>query len=528
MSDAPEASTAGEAGLARSGAVVAAGTAASRITGLVRLVVQGWILGELAAFDFANTVPNLLFDLLAGGVLTATLVPVFVENDRRGDAEASNAVWTITSALLLGVTVLGVALAPVIALIGPTSDAEALYRTFLILFIPQVFFYGLTTLASSALNARRRFAAAAFAPVVNNVVAIAVLVIVGRAIAPDTSSDALTDQLLDDPALLWFLGLGTTAGIALQAAVLWPAMRRVGIAVRVRFEPGNPAVRQVLRLSGWVFAYVVTNQVAIMVFLGLATAVEDEIGAPAYTRSWQFFQLPYGLLAASIITAAVPELARLAQSDEHAAFRNRVLGALRLTVLVTVPAAVAFGVLGRPLVSAFFEHGNFGPAATDLTAQMLGAFSVGIVFFSVYLIGIRSFYAARDTRRPFWINLVESVLQVAFGLALLPVLGVPGLALGFSLAYVLGSALVFWVLDRQTGGLPWLDTVRPVLKMAAAGALMAAVMLAVSAGVGGDAGSEAVVRLAVVLPVGALVYLGSCWTLRVDDLRALVSAFRRS
>ena len=156
----------------------------------------------------------------------------------------------------------------------PSADQERLATLLLRLFAPQVLFYGLTTLATALLNAHRRFAAAAFAPVLNNVMLIAVLLAAGLAMGPDTS----VAHVESDPAIIWLLGLGTTAGIAAMALVLWPAITRAHIPLRWRFDLHNPAVRQVARLSGWTLGYVVANQVTLFVIISLA------FGTPGWRR----------------------------------------------------------------------------------------------------------------------------------------------------------------------------------------------------------------------------------------------------
>ena len=224
----------------------------------------------------------------------------------------------------------------------PSADQERLATLLLRLFAPQVLFYGLTTLATALLNAHRRFAAAAFAPVLNNVMLICVLLAAGQAMGRNTS----VAHVESDPGLICCSGLGTTAGIAAMALVLWPAITRARIPLRWRFDLRHPAVRQVARLSGWTLGYVVANQVTLFVIISLAFGTPGGGGVSAWTYAYQFFQLPYGIFTVSVMTAFTPELARLATAADWRPFQDRFLFGLRLVVLVLLPSTVVAGGAG--------------------------------------------------------------------------------------------------------------------------------------------------------------------------------------
>ncbi len=511
--------------LVRSSAVVAVGTGLSRVTGLARTVAQVWVLGAFVvadAFNFANTVPNLLYDLLAGGVLAATLVPVFVDNVARRDRAATDAVVTVMSALLVVVTAVAMLAVPLITLLVPDDgDKRLLVAVFLWMFLPQIVFYGLTTLWSGVLNSHRRFAAAAFVPVINNVVVIAVLVVFSRWIGGGRPE---AEALRDNTAQLLFLGLGVTAGIVLQAVALVPAMRRAGIRLHRRFEWRHPAVRTVARLSGWTVGYVAVNQLTLWTILALAYNSQSG-DVTIYNLAYQFFQLPYGLLAASVITAFMPDLAALATAGDRPGFGRRFLLALRLTLFLVLPAAVGLLVLAQPAVAMLFERGSFTADDVTRTAPTLAAFAVGLVSFCLYLLTMRGFYAHKDTRTPFWINLGENAVNLVLAVPLLRLWGVTGLALSFALAYVVASLFAVWVLHRRVGPLPWAASVSSLLRMGAAAAIMAAAVLVVASTVGSDAGSGAVVRTLVGIGVGAVVYLGCTALFRVPELHEVVGRF---
>jgi putative peptidoglycan lipid II flippase len=506
--------------------VVAVGTGLSRVTGLLRTMAQAFALGSLglgAAYNIANTAPNLLYDLLAGGVLAATLVPVFVENRERGDSDATNAVLSVVSVVLLTVTAVVMLAAPLIAAPFQDNPAERRVLTALLLmFLPQIFFYGATTLLSGLLNAHRRFAEAAFVPVLNNVVAIGVLIAFSRM----AGSNPTVEQVDGNLRLLLFLGLGTTAGIVAMAVALVPAVVRARLRIRFRFDWRNRAVRTVLRLSGWTFGYVFTNQLALWFVLWLADR-HGETDVVAYSYAYQFFQLPYGLLAASIVTAFMPDLSTLALRRDLEHYGDRFLLGFRLTVLLILPAAMGYLVLARPIVGVLLERGAYTAEGADLTADALTAFAVGLPSFCLYLLAMRGFYAFKDTRTPFIVNAAETALQVGLAALLVDRLGAAGLALGFALAYVIGAVAALVALDRKVGGLPWRTSTLPLTKMIMASAAMALVVWAVAAAFDGDTGPAALGRVVAGVSAGVVVYGGLVLVLGVDDARQLVARLRR-
>lgn len=519
-----EAATGGQ--LLRSSAVVAAGTGLSRVSGLARTIAQGVVLGMFIGdvYNGANTLPNLLYDLLLGGVLTATLVPVFVENRTRRDTDATSAVTTVLTVLLLAVTVIAMAFSPLLGKVFTDTERERVLATSLLwMFLPQIFFYGMTTLLSGLLNANRRFAAAAFVPALNNVVTIAVLVV----FATRVGSNPTLEHLSEDSSLVWLLGLGTTAGIAVQAVALVPAIRRARIELRWRFEPASPAVRTVLRLSGWTFGYVATNALVVGTIIALAEHAEGDGATTAYTYAYQFFQLPYGLLAVSVITAFLPELSRMATGGDLAAFGERFLLALRLTMLVIIPAAIGFVLLALPIITTVFEYRSFTRPLSEITADTLMAFSIGLPSFALYLLTVRAFYAMQDTRTPFLLNLGESALTLVLAIVLLP-RGAPGLALAFAAGYLVFGFVAVYVLHRKLGRLPWSTSMGSFGRIGVAGVLSAAGVGLVVRFVGADSGTGAVLRLTAGVAVGAVLYLGACALLRVPELRGATTILRRT
>jgi putative peptidoglycan lipid II flippase len=511
--------------IVRSSAVVGIGTALSRVTGLLRTVVLAYALGRVVvadSYNLANTTPNIVYDLILGGILSATLVPVFVDRFEHDDDDGVNAVVTVVTSALIAITVAAMLLAPWIfraytwASDKNAHDLERAGVPLLRLFLPQVLFYGLTALATAILNARRRFAAPAFAPVLNNILLCVVLLWFANVAGRGPSVDALVGHT----SWVWLLGFGTTAGIVLMTVVLWPSLRASGWRFRWRFRPRDPAVRKVAALSGWTLGYVVVNQVALLIVLALA-AREGE-GIPTfYLYAFQFFQLPYGLFAVSLMTTITPELASAAARDDMARFREQLSYGVRIMTLVVLPSAIGLAVVARPLTVTLLAHGSYGDDGAVLTADVLANFAVGLLGFSIYLFMLRGFYALHDTKTPFLLNVLENSVNVVLAFPLVSRFGVQGLALSYSIAYVVGAVAAFAALRRRVGRLEGRRLVSTTGRIAVATALMAVVAYAASRAVGSPTGGAATTRLVVGVLAGIVVYVGAVLLLRVDEVRTL-------
>jgi putative peptidoglycan lipid II flippase len=514
--------------LVRTSAAVALGTLLSRVTGLIRVSAMAYAIGTRTladTYNVANNTPNIVFELILGGVLTATLVPLFVDAYERDDDEAASAIFGTAMTGLIILTVLAIVAAPLIAHLftsrfhgADRADAQQVATDLIRLFIPQIVFYGLTALLSAMLNARRRFLAAAYAPALNNIVVIAMFLLLPHVV---TGGDLSLEHVAHSTPLLFILGLGTTAGIVLMGLVLLPAVRAAGIRLRFVVSWRHPAVRAALRLSGWTMGYVIANQIALVFVLVIAGNKEGVVSA--YTYAFAFFQLPYGLIAVSIMTTLGPELASLARRGETARLRTRFSLGLRSLIVVVTPAAVGYVVLSRQVVVGLIEHGRFTHGSAVLTAHALRAFAVGLVPFAVYLYTLRGFYSLRDTRTPFFINCLENGLNIAFAALLYPHFGISGLAYGFSGAYAVSAVVALAVLRPRLHGLDGSRTLQTLLKAA-----IAAGALAIATAVVAHAIDNAIAATIVAAAVGAVVYLGALQALGADEVRATLAAVRSS
>ena len=512
--------------LLRSNVVVASGTALSRLTGLLRVVVFGYVIGQNAladAYRIGNETPNIVYELLLGGVLSATLVPLFTSFDERDDEESTNVVITVTLAALGLITVIACVAAPLIFGLYTVSssgdvDPDQLQRVGTLLtrvFLVQIFFYGATGLANALLNSRRRFFAAAWSPILPNLIIIASLLSLPE---PASESWALTDVLTND-RVRWTLGIGATAGIAAMALVLIPAVRASGVHFRPSFQLHHPAVRRLLRLSAWTLGYVVANQIVIVVIRNLAEPGSGD--AAAYFDAYTFFVLPHGLLAVSIATTFVPEMARAVARRERGAFNRHAALGVRIIALLTLPAAVVLFVLRRPIIGALLQHGEYSPAAALNTSRALGGLALGLAGFSVYLFALRGFYAHQDTRTPFVINVGECALNVVLALLLADRYGVLGLGLAFAIAHAVGALWALQVLSYKVPGFPLGEVLASLARTVIAAALAGEAMWLVARAVGSNAGMGAVARVLAAGLVGLAVYIGMLIVLRAPEMQAL-------
>ncbi|MBI2708645.1 MAG: murein biosynthesis integral membrane protein MurJ [Actinobacteria bacterium] len=498
---------------------VASGTLASRVTGVVRILAlnSAMAVSLRDVYLLANNTPNIVYELILGGILTATLVPLFTDHLEHADDTATDAVVSVAGIALAAITVVGAVVAPLLMLlyssnIGRGVDPAVFRRVGIelsLLFAPQIFFYGAMAIGSALLNARGRYLAAAWTPVLNNVVVIAVLLGVGAAYDAPGVGDASSNR-----SLLLLLGLGTTSGIIGMAVALLPALRRAGVRVRFRPDLHHPAVRRAVTLSGWTIGYVIANQVAAQVVNVLAKPGSG--GVTYYQTAFMFFQLPHGLLAVTLMTTLQPDMARAHSRRDREAFADRLLLGLRLLLLVIVPAAAGALILSPAVLHA---HG----AAATLRARpwvvpvgdTLAAFAPGLIGFSVYLFVLRGFYARKDTRTPFFLNCVENVLNIVFALILVRPFGVRGLAAAYAIAYTAAAALAGTALIRRTRGFR-LDLLRATAtRVVASAAAMAFLAFALGRAIGAEGEDRLLVAVAAVTVAGVATYGAAIWAFDV-------------
>ena len=521
--------------LLKSNLAVASGTATSRLTGLLRVMAFSYVLGRSSltdAYNQANASPNLVYELLIGGVLSSTLVPVFTRLRHERDEAGEIAVRSVALVVLAGITALAVVASPLIFRLyatRPSADVDSnLYQevgsTLAAFFLIQIFFYGLNAVIGAQLQARQRFFAAAWAPALSNVVIIATLLMVPHVLdgAAPTLEEALTNS-----TFRWTLGLGATAGIAVMALALVPSLSRAGVSLAFRPRFRHPAVRRLRQLGAWALAYVVANQVAIVVVQNLL--VNSGSGnQTAYLYGYTFFVLPHGLLGVSIATTFTPEMSRAVAAKDKARLINRADPGIRMVALLTVPAGFGLFVLRRAIAGVALEHGKCDAACGLAASRTLAGFSLGLGAFSVYLFALKAFYSHQDARTPAILNIGENLVNVVLAFVLFRHFGVIGIAASFAIAYVVAALWTLQVLSYKVTGFGLRSVFAALYRILLASVVMAEAVWAVTRLVGSNEGAGAVVRIAVGGAAGIGVYLGLLAVLGAPELTTLRTRLRPS
>ncbi|MEU0636031.1 murein biosynthesis integral membrane protein MurJ [Streptomyces albidoflavus] len=453
-------------GLARSSLLMAVGTVVSRATGLIRQVLQAAALGTgllASTYNTANTVPTSLYTLLIGGALNAVLVPQLVRaratEPDGGRAYEQRLVTLVVCVLGVG-TALAVWAAPEIVGLymrdTPGShEAFELTVTFARFLLPQIFFYGLFGIYGQVLNAREKFGAMMWTPVLNNVVLVAMFAAyLGLMVAPGRVEDITADQVR-------LLGIGTTAGVALQALALVPFARAAGFRFRARFDWRGTGLGRSVHAAKWTLLFVLANQVALTVVTHFANVADQELpeagaGYTAYMYAQTIWLLPQSIVTVSLVTALLPRMSRAVAEGRVEDLRADLTRGLRISGVVIVPTAFLFLALGPQIAALLFAHGAADAASVRPLGQMLQAFGPGLIAFSAQYLLLRGFYAFEDTRTPFfmaaWIAGVDIALASACHLLLPARWAVVGMAGAYTLSYLAGLALTARLLRRRLGG----------------------------------------------------------------------------
>lgn len=530
--------------LVRSSAVMAAGTATSRGLGFVRALVLATAIGINVpsgnSFTIANTIPNILYLIIAGGVLNAVLVPQIVRATKHPDGgqEFIDRLMTIAIVLLVVVTVAVTFAAPLLVRLYARSagpDFTGLAVAFAFWCLPQVFFYGLYTLLGQILNARGSFGPYMWAPVVNNIVAIAGMLVFIAVYGPGSQGQHPPDSWT--PAKLALLAGTATLGVVVQAVVLVVPLRRLGFSFRPRWGLRGSGLGTARTVAGWTFGAVVVGQLGYIVTTNVSTRAADlgqaagvgqqTAGPTAYASAYLLFMLPHSLVAVSVVTALFTRLSHAATDGDVARVRADLSSGLRVVGIVSVLATAGIVVLGIPagilIADGIPEQGR----AIGLVAA---AMALGLVPFSATYLLQRVFYAYEDARTPFFVQ-VPAVVVMAVGNVLAAVLLDPqwvvvGIGVSMSVGHVVGLAVAATLLRRRIGRLDGRRVVRTHVRLLLAGLVAGLVgwgVTSLMAGLTVSGRGEAALVVLVGGSVISLVYLAGLKVLRVDELDRLVS-----
>ncbi|GAB3913463.1 murein biosynthesis integral membrane protein MurJ [Kibdelosporangium lantanae] len=515
---------------------MAIATLVSRITGFLWKVMLAAAAGLTAvndSFTIANTLPNMVFELLMGGVLASVVVPLLVrsQDDPDGGEAYTQRLLTVGMTLLAVGTLVAVALAPLFTRLyvdDSTGRANAdLATAFAYLLLPEILFYGLFALLTAILNAKHIFGPTAWAPVVNNVVVI--LTIGLYWVLPGDIADPVR---ITDPKIL-VLGIGTTLGIVVQSVMLLPALRRTGF--RFRWNWGFDArLKEFGGLALWVLGYVAISQIALIIQNRVLTAAATG-GVAIYSNAWLLFQLPYGVIGVSLLTAIMPRLSRAAADGDHRKLIGDLSYASRLSAVILVPISAVLTVTGTSIGVVLFSWGHGDVANAARLGDTLAVSAFGLLPYALVMLQLRVFYAMKDARTPTLIMVVMTAVKIPLlymckGM-LSPEHVVIGVLMVNSLSYVVGAVLGQVWLWVRLGHLKTKRVLGVTLFSVFAGGLGVAAGLGVArlfGGVGADTGAgKAFLLLIIEGLVAGVVSFGVLTALKVEELKPATAKITR-
>ncbi|MBQ0891897.1 murein biosynthesis integral membrane protein MurJ [Micromonospora sp. U56] len=537
---APPPEQVGEASAAANSAVMAVGSLISRGTGFIRNLMIGAALGNLVgnAYTTAQFLPNQVYEFLLGGVLTSVLIPVLVRRRKtdpdRGEAYAQR-LLTLAVIALAAAALLAVLTAPVLTALyasGKDADYTDLVTYLSYLMLPMLFFTGVSALIAAVLNTRGHFAAPMWAPILNNLVVIStfglyILVFGAKALQP---GELGVGQIL-------LVGGGTLLGVAVQAAGLLPALRKVGFRWKWRFDFRELGLRELAQLGAWMFCYVAVNQLGLFVVVNLLTraAGEDSAGILIYNNVFLLLMMAHGIIAVSIITALMPRMSAAAADGRFRDVTADLSRGTRMVTAVLAPIAVCYAVLADPISRVVFQYGAFDADNARATSTVLLVAAVGLVPFAISQLFTFAFYALPDTRTPALVNIpvvaLRVLLQVGLFIVFSPAFAAAGMMLGNAISYVAAAVVSAMLLRPRVGRIGLGGIMRTMGKVIVASLGAALVGLLVVSLLPGDPADLGWLAAAVQLVIGGAVigatYLGLAMVLRVGEITEVVGMVRR-
>ena len=524
---------------ASSSAGMAIGSLVSRLTGFGRTVMLGATLGAAGvgnAFTTSLMLPSQIYELLLGGILSSVLVPLLVRRRRsepdRGEAY-TRALLTVAGVALAVVAALAVLAAPVFTAIQASTlpaDYRHLTTVFSYLILPMIFFTGLSALLSSVLNVRGSFAAPVWAPIANNLVVVAACgVFIGLFGVDDNLSPA--DMT---PGHIALITGGTLLGVAVQAATLIPALRKVGFRWRWRWAPRSLGLRELAGLGGWMLCYVGANQVSVFLVVKLLQSDGENAGVMIFNNIFLLVMMAHGIITVSIMTVLLPRMSAAAADGRTPDLVADLSRGLRTVTAALAPVVVGYAVLAAPISVVLFQHGRYTAEATSATAQVLliGAFAV--LPLSISYLCTFTFYSLQGNRTAALINLPVVGVRIGTQLLLADILPkaltAAGLTAGNAISYVTSAAISLIVLHKRLGRLGIRVIAATAGKVAGAAAVAAAagwLVVSLLPGSGLPTFWQAVMQLI----VGGMVivggYVGLALLLRVHEVSQVIGMVRR-
>jgi putative peptidoglycan lipid II flippase len=536
-------------GLLRSSAIMAAGTMVSRLTGFIRSAMIVAALGAAVlgdTYQTAITLPTMLYVLTVGGGLNSVFVPQLVRSmkeDEDGGEAYANRLLTVVVVILGALTVVAVLAAPLLVrvmsvTIARDPAANAVAVTFVRYCLPSIFFMGIHVVMGQVLNARGRFGAMMWTPVLNNIVIMATvgafLWVYGSAANSHLSVESIP------PEGVRLLGVGTLLGLVVQSLAMIPYLRATGFKIRPRFDWRGHGLGKAAKLAKWTILFVLANQAGNLVVIQLSTwagASAASHGHPgtgytAYSQAQLIWNMPQAIITVSVMAALLPRISRAASDGDTGAVRDDISQGLRNSAVAIVPIAFGFLALGIPLCT--MVYGSSGIEDARSMGQALMAFGIGLIPFSIQYVVLRAFYAYEDTRTPFYNTVIIAAVNAAASVLCFLLLperwAVVGMAASYGLAYVIGVGIAWRRLRLRLGGdLDGSRVVRTYIRLAGAAVPATAVAGAVVYGITQGLGSGPLGSVSSVLAGGialGVVFVLAAKRMRIAEMTAMVGMVR--
>jgi len=522
--------------LLKSSTIMAVGTIVSRITGLARGLLLVAVLGTTLlgdTFNVANTMPNILYNLIIGGALTAVFVPQIVRatSDEDGGSAFISRLVTATFVFLAGLVLVAILLAPVLVRIFATSyigrpefEVTTLFMRYC---LPQILFMGLFALLGQVANAKGRFGPMMWAPVLNNLIAIAVF---GWFLKYSTQPTVTT---IPDSEIIW-ISLGCTVGYMAQALILIPSISKTNIRIRPRFDWRDSELRKSLHLATWTLLFAAISQVSYLVTVNLSTGaavkslnngIETGVGFTPFSNALLIYMLPHSIITISVVTALLPALSKLAHEKKSPLIHDQLVSAMRLVGLVTVPSSIAFLFFGPLMTETLF----FGISLADSNylGYTLSALALGLAPMSVNLIALRGLNAFENVKLQVLsnaiMNIVAVIVSIIVAFTLPPEWVTVGLAGALALSYYFGAWSTIRLLRRYGISIAISEVFGFYLKLTVLALLVSVPIWFLRDLIPGGN----MVRLFVVLAVCGVGYLVLCKIARVSEITSAFQVLAR-
>ena len=530
---------------------MAAGTLASRITGIFRDIALVAAIGTgifSDTYSVANSIPNIIYILIAGGAINAVFIPALVrhmEDDEDQGKQFTDQLLTLVGLVLTGIVIIAVLAAGLIVHLYATRlwtpqefDVATMFARWC---LPQIFFYGLYTLASQILNSRNSFSLPMYAPIINNLIVITTAAIFISAMSSVPTAESVTTTQIN------LLGFGTTLGVMAQALILIPALRKIGYRFRPNFQFRNVGNGKIGNLAKWTIGFVLVNQITFLMVSNLTTLANVlvsgdpdsvAVGFTSYQKGQLMMMLPHSIITVSIITALLPRLSRQAHEKDLSAFGGELSASLRLVSALIIPSAVLLLAAGPWIGALLYGYGASSTAQGAALGVVASMFALGLPAFSLFYVLLRSYYAQENTKTPFMINLGFNGLHIAIGFSLFILFSrmgngfqVAGLALGYSIAYAITCGLTWHRIGKCVPEIRKTGHLRLIIRVTAASILAALFSYTLVRVMITNQSDMSALRtgfaIGIFTSVFSLTYLGLAKALRISEVSAVLALVRR-